>query len=60
MQGRLTDFFLFSRWFCGSPLTGYRPTTDWEAKDPHLDLGTAMAISGALRLRRWAWEPSGG
>lgn len=47
MQGRLTDFFLFSRWFCGSPLTGYRPTREWEAKDAHLDLGTAMAISGA-------------
>ena len=47
MQGRLTDFFLFSRAFCGSPLTGYRPTTEWEGKDAHLDLGTAMAISGA-------------
>ncbi len=47
MQGRLTDFFLFSRAFCGSPLTGYRPTTEWESKDSHLDLGTAMAISGA-------------
>jgi hypothetical protein len=47
MQGRLTDFFLFSRAFCGSPLTGYRPTKDWESKDGHLDLGTAMAISGA-------------
>lgn len=47
MQGRLTDFFVFSRAFCGSPLTGYRPTTEWEAKDAHLDLGTAMAISGA-------------
>lgn len=47
MQGRLTDFFLFSRSFCGSPLTGYRPTTEWEAEDAHLDLGTAMAISGA-------------
>lgn len=47
MQGRLTDFFLFSRAFCGSPLTGYRRTTEWEEKDGHLDLGTAMAISGA-------------
>lgn len=47
MQGRLTDFFLFSRKFCGSPLTGYRPTIEWEEKDKHLDLGTAMAISGA-------------
>jgi hypothetical protein len=47
MQGRLTDFFLFSRDFCGSPLTGYRRTADWEALDGALDLGTAMAISGA-------------
>lgn len=47
MQGRLTDFFLFSPAYCGSPLTGYQPTRDWEAVDPHLDLGTAMAISGA-------------
>jgi hypothetical protein len=47
MQGRLTDFFVFSCAFCGSPLTGYKPTTDWENKDGHLDLGTAMAISGA-------------
>jgi hypothetical protein len=47
MQGRLTDFFLFSTAFCGSPLTGYRRTGDWEALDRALDLGTAMAISGA-------------
>lgn len=47
MQGRLTDFFLFSRDFCGSPLTGYSATSAWEQVDPWLDLGTAMAISGA-------------
>lgn len=47
MQGRLTEFFLLSQHFCGSPLTGYRPTTEWETSNPHLDLGTAMAISGA-------------
>ncbi len=47
MQGRLTDFFLFSPALCGSPLTGYAETKEWEAKDQHLDLGTAMAISGA-------------
>lgn len=47
MQGRLTDFFLFSPKYCGSPLTGYQPTLAWESSDPHLDLGTAMAISGA-------------
>ena len=47
MQGRLTDFFLFSPRFSGSPLIGYRETEQWEKADPHLDLGTAMAISGA-------------
>jgi hypothetical protein len=47
MQGRLTDFFLFSKAYCGSPLIGYHPTSQWEAKDARLDLGTAMAISGA-------------
>jgi hypothetical protein len=47
MQGRLTDFFLVSQAFCGSPLTDYRPTTEWEELDPNLDVGTAMAISGA-------------
>jgi hypothetical protein len=47
MQGRLTDFFLFSRRFCGSPLTGYRTTGEWQDFNPDLDLGTAMAVSGA-------------
>ncbi|MEP6820796.1 MAG: patatin-like phospholipase family protein [Chthoniobacterales bacterium] len=47
MQGRLADFFLFSPRYSGSPLTSYQPTEDWEKADAHLDLGTAMAISGA-------------
>lgn len=47
MQGRLTDFFVFSPAFCGSPLTRYDHTVQWEEHDPHLDVGTAMAISGA-------------
>lgn len=47
MQGRLTDFFLFSPSFMGSPVTGYHPTERWEAADPDLDLATAMAVSGA-------------
>jgi hypothetical protein len=47
MQGRLTDFFLFSPFCCGSPLTGYYATSDWERADPSLDLATAMATSGA-------------
>src|SRR5262249_33912037 len=47
MQGRPADFFVFSQAFCGSPLTGYLPTSQWEEVDQHLDVGTAMAISGA-------------
>ena len=47
MQGRLTDFFVFSKDFCGSPLIDYRPTEEWEKLDRNLDLGAAMAISGA-------------
>lgn len=47
LRGRDGDFFLFSRHYCGSPLSGYVKTEDLEAADPHLDLGTAMAISGA-------------
>jgi hypothetical protein len=47
MQGRLTDFFLFTKDYSGSPLLGYHKTSDWESQDRRLDLGTAMAISGA-------------
>ncbi|MDP3539124.1 MAG: patatin-like phospholipase family protein [Azonexus sp.] len=47
LRGRNTDFFLFSKHFCGSPIVGYSPTAEWESVDAHLDLGTAIAISGA-------------
>ena len=47
LRGRNCDFFLFSRHFCGCPLTGYITTEDMEKGNPGLDLGTAMAISGA-------------
>ena len=47
MQGRLSDFFLFSQAYCGSPITGYCPTITWEKVDSNLTLATAMAISGA-------------
>jgi len=47
LRGRACDYFLFSKHFCGGPITGYRPT-DWcEQANPMLDLGTAVAISGA-------------
>lgn len=47
MQGRHTDLFLFSPAYCGSQLTGYKPTEKWEDADDDLDLATVMAISGA-------------
>jgi len=47
LRGRKSDIFIFSRWFSGCPATGYFPTAELERLDPHLDLATAMAISGA-------------
>ena len=47
LRGRNSDFFLFSQGYCGSTLTGYLKTTELEGMDWHLDLGTALAISGA-------------
>jgi len=45
--GRRADFFLFSKRFTGSRLTGYCETSALEALDPRVDLGTAIAVSGA-------------
>ena len=47
LRGRNSDFFLFSKHYCGGPMVGFSPTPIWERMDPNLDLGTAMAISGA-------------
>jgi len=47
LRGRASDFFLASKHFYGSPLTGYGKTKDLENIDRHFDLGTAMAVSGA-------------
>lgn len=47
MRGRNAEFFLFSRNFVGSDLTGYAPTAPMETAVPQLDLATAAAISGA-------------
>jgi hypothetical protein len=48
-HGRDADLFFFSPLYAGSDITGYIPMYQYE-KVPHsapLDLGTAMAISGA-------------
>lgn len=47
LRGRNADFFLFSKRYTGSDRTGYCHTDRLEANDNHMDLGTAMAISGA-------------
>lgn len=47
LRGRNADFFLFSKHAVGSSYTGYCATRDLEAIDSRLDLGTAIAISGA-------------
>lgn len=46
-RGRNADFFLFSRGFIGCELTGYVPTRAAETVVDGLNIGTAMAISGA-------------
>ena len=45
--GRKGDFFLFSKRFVGGSLTGYCRTEEMEEVSRHVDLATAMAISGA-------------
>ena len=47
LRGRDGDFFLISPLVCGSPICGYFSTKELTDKDKHIDLGTAMAISGA-------------
>jgi hypothetical protein len=47
LRGRKAGFFLFSKHFVGSQETGWSKTAQMEKATPHLDLGTAMAISGA-------------
>ena len=60
LRGRNSDFFIFSKRFCGSAIAGYSPTTEWEALDGHLDLGTAMAISAAAASPQMGTGGAGG
>jgi len=46
-RGRNADFFSFTRQFVGSEATGYVPTVLVETVTDGLNIGTAMAISGA-------------
>jgi hypothetical protein len=47
LRERRSDFFLFSREYCGAPSIGYRKTSEWKTNDADADLATAMAVSGA-------------
>jgi len=47
LRGRKSDFFIFSKRFIGSERTDYTETKEMEKYDNHIDLATAMAISGA-------------
>jgi hypothetical protein len=46
-RGRNADFFIFSKNFVGSEATGYVRTALAESVNDGLNIGTAMAISGA-------------
>jgi hypothetical protein len=46
-RGRNADFFIFTPEYAGSDATGYLGTKQIQKEEPTLDLGTAMAISGA-------------
>jgi Patatin-like phospholipase len=56
LRGRNGDFFLLSPHVCGSPICGYVETSKLIGSDPHLDLGTAMAISGAAAAPNMGWR----
>src|SRR5262249_48802836 len=47
LRDRKCDFFLFSKHWCGSAITGYYKTEAWKTNGSPVDLATAMAISGA-------------
>jgi len=56
LRGRNGDFFLLSPHICGSPICGYVETSKLTGSDPHVDLGTAMAISGAAAAPNMGWR----
>ena len=47
LRDRKCDFFLFSKHWCGAPITGYHRTVEWKTNGAPADLATAMAVSGA-------------
>jgi hypothetical protein len=47
LRERRSDFFLFSKYWCGAPSIGYERTWKRNAGSARPDLATAMAVSGA-------------
>lgn len=60
LRGRRAAFFTMSRNHMGGPVTGYRTTVDMERLYPHLNLGTAVAISGAAAAPNMGRATKGG
>ena len=60
LRGRNADFFFFSSQYIGGPRTGYVKTEIIEEKDPHLNLGTAMAVSAAAAAPNMGTYTMGG
>ena len=56
LRGRNGDFFIISKHFCGSAVLGYSNTQDVVANNPHIELGSAMAISGAAASTNMGWQ----
>lgn len=56
LRGRGGDFFLLSKYYCGSPLLKYKRTDQVVKENPDLDLATAMAVSGAAASTNMGWQ----
>jgi len=56
LRGRGGDFFLFSKHYCGSTISGYLETAEVVKMNQDLDLSTAMAISGAAASTNMGWQ----
>jgi hypothetical protein len=47
LRERRSDFFMFSKHWCGAPSIGYAETSQWQVSGATIDLATATAVSGA-------------
>jgi hypothetical protein len=56
LRGRGGDFFLLSKFYCGSPLMQYKETSEVEQANWDMNLATAMAISGAAASTNMGWQ----